>query len=352
MSPARLTATTGEHARSFSLRAARAFLAATLALVVTAAPTPSRATDLRSVLTGYTLTSFSQKDGLPDASIYALAQDTGGYLWVGTSAGLYRFDGVRFTPWNALVENDVPQSPRAVRALRAASDGSMWVGFGPQGGIAVFGERLLRKYDTASGLPSTTVSAILEHPPGTFWAGTSVGLYRLRGTQWERWGPPRGVPEGPVNVALVSSRGELFAATPTHVLRLDEKAERFAPFTSLAEEARALIEDPGGALTVSDQVAGFRRLDAPLPVESQIERGRGRALLRDRRDNVWVGTAGQGLWRVRFDDRGDVRFIEHATALTGLLADGVVTLLEDREGNVWAGTPEGLNRLTRTRSRR
>lgn len=346
MTPALLTATTGEHAHSFCLRVVRSLTSAGLGLALAATPAPARATDLHSVLTGYTLTSFSQKDGLPDASIYALAQDGDGYLWVGTSAGLYRFDGVRFTSWNAVVGSDVTPAPRAVRALHTASDGRMWVGFGAQGGIAVFGERLLQAYDIASGLPSTTVSTILEHPPGNFWAGTSMGLYRLRENKWERWGAPRGVPEGPVSVALVDRRGEMIVATAAQVLRLDERAQRFVPFTPLAEEARAIIEDPSGALMVSDQVAGFRRLGEPLPVDTQIERGRGRALLRDRRDNVWVGTAGQGLWRVRFDDRGDVRFIEHATALTGLLADGVVTLLEDREGNVWAGTPEGLNRLT------
>lgn len=346
MTPALLTATSGGHARSVCLRVVRVLLAAGLALAVAAGPVPSRATDLHSVLTGYTLTSFSQKDGLPDASIYTLAQDSDGYLWVGTSAGLYRFDGVRFTPWNLLSDVEASQSSRAVRALRAASDGTMWAGFGRQGGIVVFGERLVRVYDASSGLPATAVSAIVEHPAGHFWAGTALGLYRLQGERWERWGASRGVPEGAVSVALVNSRRELFVGTATHVLRFDEEAGRFAPFAPLVEEARAIIEDPAGALTVSDQVGGFRRLDSALPLEAQIERGRGRALLHDRRGNVWVGTAGQGLWRVRFDDRGDVRVIEHATALTGLLADGVVALLEDREGNVWAGTPEGLNRLT------
>ena len=38
--------------------------------------------------------------------------------------------------------------------------------------------------------------------------------------------------------------------------------------------------------------------------------------------------------------------IERATSLTGLLSDGIGVLLEDREGNIWAGTTEGLNRLT------
>jgi signal transduction histidine kinase len=97
---------------------------------------------------------------------------------------------------------------------------------------------------------------------------------------------------------------------------------------------------------VSDQVAGYRDIARRLPGEDQLERGRGRALLRDRRGNLWVGTAGQGLWRVRFDEEGAVLFNERATVLTGLLTDGIAALTEDREGNIWAATPEGINRIT------
>src|SRR4029077_5650827 len=72
--------------------------------------------------------------------------------------------------------------------------------------------------------------------------------------------------------------------------------------------------------------------------------------LRDRRSNMWTATGGQGLWRVRLGDSHEapkgVPYVERATSLTGLLGDGVYSLLEDRDGNIWAGTTEGVNRLT------
>jgi signal transduction histidine kinase/ligand-binding sensor domain-containing protein len=312
-------------------------------LLSLAGAAPLRATDLRSVLTEHAVSSWSEKDGLPDGSIYVLEQDADGYLWVGTEAGPYRFDGVRFTPWSALV----PGTPaRAVRALRSASDGSMWIGFGGQGGIAVFKHGLQRTYSTADGLPSATVSTLIEHPAGSFWAGTTLGLYRLRDARWERVGVADGVPEGPVNIALLTTGGRLLVATPRSLLQFDDEARRFILVTPLAEDPRGLVEDPLGRVTVSDQVAGYRDIARTLPGEDQVERGRGRALLRDRRGNLWVGTGGQGLWRVRFDDNGDVLFNERATVLTGLLADGIAALTEDREGNIWAATPEGINRIT------
>jgi signal transduction histidine kinase len=65
----------------------------------------------------------------------------------------------------------------------------------------------------------------------------------------------------------------------------------------------------------------------------------------DRKGSLWVGTGGQGLWRAR-NAGGSAPSLERATSLSGLLGDGVYSLLEDRDGNIWAGTTEGLNRLT------
>src|SRR4029453_5513338 len=76
------------------------------------------------------------------------------------------------------------------------------------------------------------------------------------------------------------------------------------------------------------------------------ERGRGYRLLLDRRENLWVGTIGQGLWRVR-PRRADGNYqTDRASSLTGLVSDGVGALIEDKDGNIWAGTTEGLRRLT------
>ena len=52
------------------------------------------------------------------------------------------------------------------------------------------------------------------------------------------------------------------------------------------------------------------------------------------------------LFRVRFNPRGEVVTFERATVLTGLLSNGANGLFEDRDGNIWVGSPEGVTRLT------
>src|SRR6478609_6562669 len=65
-------------------------------------------------------------DGLPNGDVTAIAQTPDGYLWVGTSLGVARFDGIKFTVFRA---NEVPGlADSRVVSLLAAKDGTLWVG--------------------------------------------------------------------------------------------------------------------------------------------------------------------------------------------------------------------------------
>ena len=81
-------------------------------------------------LPGYSSRVWHIQDGLPEDTIQALAQTRDGYLWIGTSGGLVRFDGVRFTVFSR--ENTPAFRENSVSALLTAKDGALWVG--TQGG--------------------------------------------------------------------------------------------------------------------------------------------------------------------------------------------------------------------------
>src|ERR1700704_2340181 len=64
------------------------------------------------------------QDGLPENRIRAIAQTPDGYLWIGTSGGLARFDGVRFVVYARF--NTPAMTGDDVSALAVARDGSLW----------------------------------------------------------------------------------------------------------------------------------------------------------------------------------------------------------------------------------
>ena len=167
----------------------------TLALLG-AAVVPATATDLRSVLTGYALTSWSQKDGLPAGVITALAQDNDGYLWVGTNAGLYRFNGARFTPWSTLSTSILPS--HNISSIRVDREGAVWIGFGEAGGISRLRDGQADSFGVEQGLPESAVTTLVEDANGGLWAGTAAGLYFLRNERWQKYPSDRGLPDQPV----------------------------------------------------------------------------------------------------------------------------------------------------------
>ena len=311
------------------------------------------AVDLQNVLADYTITSWTQKDGLPANGIYALAQDADGYLWVGTASGLVRFDGIRFVRPPAFSSDELNR--RSIRALHHAHDGSMWFGLGERGGVGHVEQGRLRLFGEADGLAPAPVSAIAEDQSGTLWIASDDGLFFKASTamKWER---PRGL-AGPVYSVFVDRRGDVLAGGDAGVFRLDVHTRSFTMIEpSLVNERpvneqlvtrqpRTIVEDDGDQLWVTDQVSGFRRVGDPPTSPDTTEWGRGYRLLFDRDRNFWVGTMGQGLWRVRRKP-GAVSKVERATSLTGLPSDGVFVMIQDRDGNIWAGTSEGLSRLT------
>ena len=66
------------------------------------------------------------EDGLPQNRIRAITQTSDGYLWVGTSEGLARFDGARFTVFDR--SNTPALQDNGILTLRLTRDGTLWIG--------------------------------------------------------------------------------------------------------------------------------------------------------------------------------------------------------------------------------
>lgn len=294
------------------------------------------------ILADYSLTSWTTKDGLA-GTVWAIAQDRDGYLWLGTGNGLLRFDGARFASWESMGGAPLPSG--SVRALWASDDGTLWVGFGEAAVISRLREGLVQTFGEAEGLVPSAVSAFAEDRAGRIWASTGSGLFGFSDGRWQRADAATGLPAGAATSVYIDRKGTVLAGTANAVYAHAEGASHFEPVPGSPATVRSLTEDAEGALWVSDPLIGFRRL-VERPGLSESRPGRGFRVLHDRRGDLWVGTLGQGLWRIRHVEATGDRTLETTTVRTGLSSDGIRSLLEDREGNIWAGTSEGLNRLT------
>ena len=126
-----------------------------------------------AISTVYTHTAWRIEDGAFGGVPNAIAQTTDGYLWIGTDAGIVRFDGVRFVNWTPPVETLVPVAP--VYALKGTRDGSLWIG--TNRGVARWDRDQLQTFAERAG----RFNSFSEGEDGTVWAvrsrigGTALG---------------------------------------------------------------------------------------------------------------------------------------------------------------------------------
>lgn len=322
-----------------------ALVSTLVALLVIAAGT-ARAADTPGALSGYNVVSWTSADGLPSSNIFSLTQDLDGYLWLGTDEGVVRFDGFRFVNWNALGGTHLPE--RRVLSVLCAADGSLWIAFGGAGGISRIRDRRVTNYGERDGVPHDFVRGLLQDHRGTLWAISPSGLYTFDGTRWNRVGKSSGIPDGPTWNAYEDRSGSVWVIAATGVFRQDQGAHTFRPVHVTAQRMRDLAEDASGAVLVTDPVAGVVRLDDAGGASAFLTpglRGDGARLRRDRTGTLWVGTLGQGLWRVAAGVPGDPP-VQVISTRSGLSSDEIRAIMEDREGNVWVGTAAGLHRLS------
>ena len=277
--------------------------------------------------------------GLPQNGILAIAQGRDGYLWLGTEAGLVRFDGVTFTTFttattSALKDNYV--SAVMVDSSQRPTDDVVvgtWVG-----GVSRLGAGTSAVIPGAEG---AFVNGVYRDRAGRLWVARTGGLLLLRDGAFQ----PAPGSKGSVFSLAEDSSGVLLAGTTDGLLTW--QGDRLVPWrprggritgtvwTVYHDRADGWWFGTPDALYYSHG-AQLERFDAA----AGLPPGGVTSILESRNGQLWVGTDGGGLARLV-----NGRFQRFA-AQDGLSDDAVTVLLEDREGSLWVGTRHGgLNRF-------
>lgn len=300
--------------------------------------------------------SWTVRDGAA-TTVLALAQSPDGFLWVGTTTGLYRFDGARFEEFEPPTGETLLS--RSIATILALPDSVLWIGYSLGGATRLKGNAV-QHYGDREGLPSGTINAFARDSVGVLWVATTSGLAHLVDRRWEVAGAREGFPGGMTTDITVDRRGTLWAAQHTGVFTRARGTGRFVrvgpSLDSPTGGAGMLREAPDGSVWGASMTLGLTRLNdesgrpphgAGYPAKDRGSYG----LIIDHAGNAWVmgmyglvrtalpTLAGQGATQV-------LSTRQHPLA-TGVTAAGtaVTALLEDREGSVWVGTERGLDRL-------
>ena len=338
--------------------------------------------------------------GLPHQTVLSLLEDRDGFLWIGTSNGLARFDGI-----DTIVYKYDPLDPHglaggAVTALLEDSRGVFWVG--TNNGLQTF-DRAQQRFSGQSealgheALDGANVTFALEDPKGLLWFGTlGSGLFRYDATSSEivhlsaRAAPTPSLAHDSVRAGHVDDAGHLWILVGEgHALSIqrlgadgglqtvatdvraswalfvddsgmpwtDPQGPESFPDDPRRRETRAIALAPDGALWFGDNTGLYLRdpQDGPEIPETMVPSPHGylnsfvRTLLVGRSDILWIGTQG-GLFALD----PHAKAFHHCLVQPTLTGDGprsaaVSAIVEGEDTTLWVATfGNGLFQLDRS----
>ncbi len=329
----------------------------------------------------YHFRHFGPEEGLSTA-ITGLLQDRAGFIWVGSSNGLFRYDGSRFQRY--AVEDGLPSV--SIRALHESADGTLWVLTGR--GLArlrhnvfepiptgiVKGNPDLRSIDSGRdgtlyigyrggllsgaippsggvphfqpvpGAPADSVAVIRAEPDGSVWFGCGLKLCLLERGNLRVYGEAEGLPAEHWGALMRDSQGTLWARGPQHLSVLAPGAQRFqARDEGLPQSSNTImsvITDSIGRVLVSTDLGIARLVDGEwetIGSSQGLESDAVTALIRDREGSLWIGLWGTGVSRWG----GYAEWTNYTTA-DGLSNNIVWAVRRSPSGSLWVGTDRGL----------
>jgi signal transduction histidine kinase/ligand-binding sensor domain-containing protein len=289
----------------------------------------------------YSRRVWQSAEGLPEDFTQAFAQTPDGYLWIGTSGGLARFDGVRFAVFNAA--NEPAFGDDSIYSLLTSRDGTLWAGT-DGGGLIRYRHGSFRAFGVAEGLTNPFVRVLFEDRSGQLWVGTDSGLFRLEGEVLHRVDDRNGAPPMGVHAICEDREGRLLVGGAGLLVLDDGHARHYSSTESLADNSiRTIHETQDGGVWIGT-IAGLRRLERgvhgdPFAAPKLINDANISVLWESRNGHMWIGTYGRGLMR---SENG--RLIT-MSAPASLPHNNVLAIFEDIEQNVWIGTQGGMLRL-------
>ncbi len=320
---------------------------------------------------------YSVEEGMVQSQVQSLTQDKNGDLWIGTLAGLSRYNGQsfqNFTRKDGLAEDWVTVSYKDTK-------GDIWFGHWA-GGVSRYNQ-LTKKFESLNLEEYTrfrTITAITQDPLGLYWIateGAGIFIYDPVKNGMYTVTVNEGIPSMNVYDLTLDANGNMWIATDRGLTICDTKGDISSPqsyevmntqrgfpsdvitcfaldnggkeiWVGTADKGVIAMQLPAGFINrnIPTLLPGMRVFNSYLGLGSDFVE----TICADSRGNIWVGTTGGGATRITPADVPnrtlalDKAIVKTYSTRQGLNYFNVKAIIEDREGNIWLGTDVGLNK--------
>lgn len=286
----------------------------------------------------YNFKNYNTEDGLPQSQVLCIFQDSKGYLWFGTnSGGAGRFDGNKFEQFDindGLINNvvySIIETPQHE------------IVFGTEKGVSVMKNGAITNYSQKNGLSNSYVYRLLYHD-NKIWICTQNGVFTLKDGKIMPFILNETLNQSAVYNMFVDSKGSLWFATMQNgAIYYDPKNNSFKQFNSKNGIQNDFIfcfnERDNGDILVGTQT-GLNIISKDFAVSSATyvpaqENVSFTSILKKNGDIFYFGTFYEGVYSFDFTKKVAN---ESYNGSNGLTNNNILALLKDREDNMWVGT--------------
>jgi ligand-binding sensor domain-containing protein/signal transduction histidine kinase len=271
--------------------------------------------------------AWSSENGLPQNSVHQILQTHDGYLWIATEGGIARFNGIQFTVFNQ--ENNPAFTSNDTCCLAEDRSGVLWIG--TSDGLLRYAGGAFRRYTTGDGLPSSVVLSLAPASDGFLLVLTSGGLARYDG---QKFTPltlsASAIGSGPDDNVWLATAAGIFSYNEEHLRAVPVSGLPMEPIEGLGS-----LQD--GSQWVRTRTTFLLWKQGRLRTwhtGQELPGTRVQSFLADSLGTLWLGTD-QGLVALSSAPTADNSRLEIQPALG---ATSILTIFEDREHNLWAGS--------------
>lgn len=219
----------------------------------------------------YIQTQYSKEEGLLSGEANDIAQTKDGKLWIGTYAGLFKYDGAKFVCFQ-----DV-SSVKSVNCLYVDEEGRLWVGTNDNGVTIFINEDAVNVVDDQNGLLSNSVKKIVCDSHGNYYIGTSEALsvvslsggVKVTKTFKNIKNVVSMTADDKGNVVGVTERGEVFWVRDGKIINTPKGISRFKDCNEVCflKDGQLYMGTTGNLIYIFDMKSGQPRLKDKIRIK-------------------------------------------------------------------------------------
>ncbi|MFH1004998.1 MAG: two-component regulator propeller domain-containing protein [Bacteroidota bacterium] len=294
------------------------------------------------------LNQFGIEEGLPQSSIYTMLQDKNGNIWVGTMSGVSKYNGLNFENFykkDGLAENRVTSSC-------LDKNGNLWFGHW-SGGITRYDvtKKQFKEIAPEKIKSNKTINCILQDKNGTVWFGTEgQGIIKFENENFTQITSKDGIASDVIKALMEDKDGTVWIGTPNGITLSKEKLSAYEenlPSNSI----RSLLLDSKKNIWIGSTDKGAFKINADKQIKiyntsNGLANNYIKVIFEDANKNIFLGTYGGGVSKYlpqleANNYKGSV--FQTISSIQGLSNDRVLSIIQDREKNIWIGTYLYLN---------